>query len=201
MIRRQLHDGALNGWLSYANLATEHLELDSSSFVLIDTELAHSSNLNRLLSVSPSNPYAVSGQYLASLEDLYSFRGFHWPVFPTVSGDDLCQYITAKPYKAVAEPSPTLSMEQVLEVISSASRDLTYYLPGCVAVAPLSVRLTAYAQKIAKRRFERRLRTTRRRVHRSISRFCTVSWSRRLWYLLHGSHPPKSECRQAFGCA
>jgi hypothetical protein len=35
--------------------------------------------------------------------------------------------------------------------------------------------------------------------------FCGVTWSRRVWFLLHGSHPPKPEtwmtqC-QAFGCA
>ena len=37
------------------------------------------------------------------------------------------------------------------------------------------------------------------------SRFCGLSWSRRFWFLLHGSHPPKTEAWpltcQVFGCA
>ncbi len=39
----------------------------------------------------------------------------------------------------------------------------------------------------------------------AISRYCGLSWARRAWYLLHGSHPPKSGRwhfdSQPFGCA
>lgn len=38
-----------------------------------------------------------------------------------------------------------------------------------------------------------------------IGRFCSLSWARRSWFLLHGSHPPKTEhwhvTSQSFGCA
>lgn len=36
-------------------------------------------------------------------------------------------------------------------------------------------------------------------------RFCGLSWTRRFWFLIHGSHPPRAEhwqlISQAFGCA
>lgn len=64
--------------------------------------------------------------------------------------------------------------------------------------------------------YEKRIRKARRRVsygvqlikrllRRPTSRFCGISWSRRFWFLLHGSHPPKTESwpvlSQEFGCA
>ncbi len=40
---------------------------------------------------------------------------------------------------------------------------------------------------------------------RGASRFCGLSWTRRFWFLIHGSHPPRAERwqfnSQAFGCA
>ena len=45
----------------------------------------------------------------------------------------------------------------------------------------------------------------KRILYQTESRFCGLSWSRRFWFLLHGSHPPKTEAWpltcQVFGCA
>jgi len=50
-----------------------------------------------------------------------------------------------------------------------------------------------------------RVQRIKRILHQRESRFCGLSWSRRFWFLLHGSHPPKTEAWpltcQAFGCA
>lgn len=64
--------------------------------------------------------------------------------------------------------------------------------------------LTAERYKRTTRHFLEHLHLTRRLVHRIARPFCGRSWSRRLWHLLHGSHPPKSEgpaCCLAFGGA
>jgi hypothetical protein len=45
-------------------------------------------------------------------------------------------------------------------------------------------------------------RSIRRILHFGIALFCSVSWERRTWFLLHGSHPPKvSLLPYSTGCA
>ena len=59
-------------------------------------------------------------------------------------------------------------------------------------------------QKWAIKNFFNRLHLMRRLVHRSARPFCGRKWSRRVWSLLHGSHPPKPEGTApslALGCA
>ncbi len=89
-----------------------------------------------------------------------------------------------------------LSFEQLLEVINQQPR-FTYippvsilrFLQECERVRNLLRRVFARISKVLKAK------------RQSKPRFCGLSWSRRLWFLLHGSHPPKTECCQAFGCA
>jgi hypothetical protein len=63
--------------------------------------------------------------------------------------------------------------------------------------------LRAERKRREKRHFFQRLTQARKSVHRTERTFCGISWTKRLWHLLHGSHPPKSEgmapC-QALGC-
>jgi len=55
------------------------------------------------------------------------------------------------------------------------------------------------------RRISRKLQSVREILYQRCARFCGLSWSRRLWFLLHGSHPPKLDfwqvSRQEFECA
>jgi hypothetical protein len=53
-------------------------------------------------------------------------------------------------------------------------------------------------------KFWKRLKRIKTVLHAECTRFCGLSWSRRLWFLLHGSHPPKLDSRisfQEFECA
>jgi hypothetical protein len=54
-------------------------------------------------------------------------------------------------------------------------------------------------------RFSRLARDGRKLVRQAERAFCGTTWSKRVWHLLHGSHPPKSDglatLSQAFGCA
>jgi hypothetical protein len=54
-------------------------------------------------------------------------------------------------------------------------------------------------------RITQKFGSLRRILITSIARFCGLAWARRNWFLLHGSHPPRTERRQfdseSFGCA
>ena len=52
--------------------------------------------------------------------------------------------------------------------------------------------LRAERERREKRHFFQRLTQARKLVHRTERAFCGITWSRRFWHLLHGSHPPKS---------
>jgi len=62
----------------------------------------------------------------------------------------------------------------------------------------------ARAFRLLKQLFQR-VQELKRILYRTYFRFCGLTWSRRVWFLLHGSHPPKPETwltqGQAFGCA
>lgn len=64
--------------------------------------------------------------------------------------------------------------------------------------------LLLYANDLLQRLL-RKLQAVKKILYQMCTRFCGLGWSRRLWFLLHGSHPPKPEywptTRQAFGCA
>jgi hypothetical protein len=51
------------------------------------------------------------------------------------------------------------------------------------------------------REFRRKIANIKRRLFQNRSSYCGLSWSRRFWFLLHGSHPPKTEGCQSFGYA
>lgn len=55
------------------------------------------------------------------------------------------------------------------------------------------------------RNITRKIQALKKILHKKIANFCGLSWSRRLWFLLHGSHPPKLESwpvvSQEFECA
>jgi hypothetical protein len=192
---------SVNDELADTRLALNWFDVRGDSFVITDLEPVCNSNLNRLLSVSPTNPYAATGQYLASLENLYSLPQVDWQIPTVLPAIDVFDYLLREHVKSVALPSPVLTFDQILAIFAHASKDPSHLAAPYVAFISFSVRVAACVRDLAMRMFLRHLRSTRRRVHRSVARFCAFSWARRVWYLLHGSHPPKSECRLAFGRA
>jgi hypothetical protein len=61
----------------------------------------------------------------------------------------------------------------------------------------------AVGRKLAElsREVRNRIGIVKQRLAQTRSRYCGLSWSRRFWYLMHGSHPPKTEGCLAFGYA
>ncbi|MGB9147547.1 MAG: hypothetical protein WCC14_17095 [Acidobacteriaceae bacterium] len=102
-----------------------------------------------------------------------------------------------------------LVFDQLLQKYDRVCQALSAQTGACLGLPNYGVQ--AISEAIHSERVERtvrnffvRLNTARRLVHHVVRAFCGISWTRRLWHLLHGSHPPKSEgsalC-QAFGCA
>jgi len=107
-------------------------------------------------------------------------EGFDWP-FQIEARSGLPTKVTAPPTPAVWDT-------------------LAFYADSSHIITALK----AESKRRVRRNFFRRLTQTRKLVHRSARVFRGLAWSKRLWHLLHGSHPPKSEglasCH-AFGCA
>jgi hypothetical protein len=180
-----------NQWPGYEHWVPNWIDVSSISILSADA--------NRLLSISPTNPYAASGQYLAALE---SFRSLCGPRLPVIRYESV--FIRTKSFSFAKSslrivPSVAYSFDQAVEIINRACRERAHAFEreDEQTVALSAIELTSRLF----RKLDRRILLVRRLMHRSLARFCAFSWSRRLWYLLHGSHPPKTECRPAFGCA
>jgi hypothetical protein len=146
-----------------------------------------------LMAVPMTSHYAASGQYLNNLENLLAFpKPIHEQL--AIVPFSLAEYpYTSAVNRSTAQPLPAITFEVVMEQVSEdvKYRIFTGYLRAR--------RTVSRAERL--RRLIRRLLIVRRLVHRSVSRYCSLNWSRRLWFLLHGSHPPKAEGCPAFGCA
>jgi len=94
----------------------------------------------------------------------------------------------------------TLNFDELLEVFNQKAA-FSYTAP------PGMLRLLLERQLVRNllRRLYARIATVKKAVETAKPRFCGLSWTRRLWFLMHGSHPPKSVpwlChRHGFECA
>lgn len=81
--------------------------------------------------------------------------------------------------------------ETVLAYIEQAAQD-----PAPVAYQPIGVVKLLITEAKTNRvlwKLTKAIRGARKLISRTVSRFCCLSWFRRHWFLLHGSHPPKCE--------
>ena len=177
------------------------INVRSNPIVFLDSGLLSPANLNRLLSVSPTNLYAANGQYLAALENLRSLCLSHQP---TLRRESVCIHteiasLGKSSIKLRLRASIAYSFDEAVRIINAACNERAR--PSDFLEDESIVSSVVEGTKSLLRRLDRRILRVRRLVHRSVARFCALSWSRRSWYLLHGSHPPRTECRPAFGCA
>ena len=90
----------------------------------------------------------------------------------------------------------SLSFDQLLEIFNQRSA-FSYTAPiGLLRLLLDGLR----ARNLLKRVFAR-IATILKANKPPKPSFCGLTWSRRLWFLLHGSHPPKTGSCIAFGCA
>jgi hypothetical protein len=174
--------------------------------------------------VSQASFYSVTGNYLANLEN---FRFIPYPRLSNI-GPGLLQWDAAlsvyhslrvgepvqpegyrtdqafRGFSAFAIPEPVQttgwSMDQFALGLASAQLTVatTWDVISFSSIKKLS--LTKRIRQLQES-FWSVLRATRRFIHRSVARYCSVSWTRRLWFLLHGAHPPKADVLPALGHA
>jgi hypothetical protein len=156
------------------------------------------SNFDVLMSVSIRSHWAASGKYLADSERLRSLlqisarslSGCRKTIIHLHGG-----WSAGKSYSRLIPPSVAYSFDQALEIINSTCNERTQVFDSLKQQKIIVEQVGRLFKKL-----DRRTRQVRE-LHSSVPRVCALSWFRRLWYLLHGGHPPKTECCPAFGCA
>lgn len=153
-----------------------------------------------LASASLSNPYAVSGQLLEE------YRCALAPLKQIEFEQDLslnawAAHVRNEVGETVPIRSTQFTFEEIEDFIQNSQTD------RFAALQPRVLRCILYASHMRDllQRISRKIKAIKRILCQRESRFCAVNWSRRFWFLLHGSHPPKTEAWpftcQVFGCA
>ena len=158
-----------------------------------------------LAAVSVSNPYNISGQFLENLHDAID-------ALDRIQAEQesaLCAlraWAERQRTEFKTEPSARsiqiqFTFDHVLDLIELSQHTL------CAPRYAYVLRFILYGESTQKlrQRIFRKIQIIKRALYQLESRFCAVSWSRRFWFLLHGSHPPKTEfwplISQEFECA
>jgi hypothetical protein len=145
-----------------------------------------------LVAVSTNNPYAASGQYfddlLVAQAELLEVR--------KKSQEQLQHYIAYLQSVSgldVPQISSTLSFEELVRFLDEQA--LFPYTPpiGILNFIVQDQRL----QHLLRSVHARVVLIVRKKIAQTVPRFCAVSWARRLWFLMHGSRPPRTS---AFHC-
>lgn len=106
------------------------------------------------------------------------------PTFSSGNFDDVLQYFAEPTTFTFADSQPNIKFQQNI---------LVKWLRRQATISCLLKQLFERAKELAQN------------LYWTYFGFCGVTWTRRVWFLLHGSHPPKSEPRlfpsQVFGCA
>ena len=90
----------------------------------------------------------------------------------------------------------TFTAEEVIAIVGESQPERSPYEFPAVTFQTV---LLAECRRNIIRRVWNWLRAITARTYETIATFCGVSWLRRFWFLLHGSHPPKTEVRP-FDC-
>jgi hypothetical protein len=144
--------------------------------------------IEALLAVSRDNAYSLSGQYLQSLFEVQ----IELQTTQKKANDQFREFVNRlHPDKRLISSQPTsspLPFDQLLEFFNQPP-EFTY-IP--------SVGMLRFI--LARELNGNLLRHVFGRIYKSLNgckvarpNFCGLNWSRRIWFLLHGSHPPKTE--------
>lgn len=156
---------------------------------------------------TPMGPYAVSGAYLERVEDAYN----NLAALETVQVRTLESWFASVQYETGSENVATVvdpsffNIECTLQLIDEVNLSKQYSFAIAQSFQLFHALIQLARTEYLKSRLSRKMRAARKALHQTLARYCGLSWSRRLWSLLHGSHPPKPEtwffdC-QEFGCA
>ncbi len=141
---------------------------------------------------NPQGPYASSGAYLERLQGAFDGLTRFNDEQAHRLNDWFGQIEESLKQEGKTDPAPyfsVLGLEKTLEIINSVQDPLA--LLGPVALLKWIFRETATRKLL--QHLLRGIQVVKQVLYQASPRFCGLSWSRRLWFLLHGSHPPKPE--------
>jgi hypothetical protein len=204
-------------WLSSVNTTMpEVIRLHGS------IELAYPiGNAARLLQRQYESPWGAGTQlaeYETSISDLLEFNKLNQ--FPSFAVGNLAYIVENPPFVAeiareeslVDEVGPTISTWNFDELLEKYfAQPTTFAFANSRARIPVQqnsllqwIVCSATVSCLLEQLF-RRVKKLKQAIYWNYFGFCGLTWTRRIWFLLHGSHPPKSEPRlsqsPAFGCA
>jgi hypothetical protein len=149
------------------------------------------SAIENLVSVSQDNAYSLSGQYLQSL-----FEAQKKLLAARKEADERFRDSVARLHSDTHQIYSPLPFDRLLEIFNQQA-EFTY-------ISSVGMLQLLLAGKIT-RNFLRRVFVRISKIPKAgkLARpsYRGFSWSRRTWFLLHGSHPPKTEGCLAFGYA
>ncbi|MGC2163618.1 MAG: hypothetical protein WA634_17050, partial [Silvibacterium sp.] len=187
------------GWAGNSG-ATETLWNFSTDNRVLDVgDTSFWTQCQKLAMVSQSVPYGLSGRYQTIFANASS--RLEWFEF---QADALLDEISPN-YFWVQEHSGQVSLpEHVIREAFESSSFLSF--DSQTFLGPNLLDYFGFEERAFRILFEarKRIRDMRaafsRKLHKlksfffaTRSQFCGVSWARRFWFLLHGSHPPKAE--------
>lgn len=155
------------------------------------------SRAENLAAVPRNNVYAASGQYL---NDLFSAQAELLEAQKKAE-DQLRQYIerfqSSNDLRTI-EIFATFSFDQMLEFFNQQAQS-----PFIPPIGILNLLLDGrHIQNVLRQIFDR-ITFVWKAITLGLPRFCAVSWTKRMWFLMHGIRPPRTWTllRPVFGCA
>jgi hypothetical protein len=149
--------------------------------------------IETLVAVPQTDGFGASGQFFSALDQARQ----QILIAKIEAEEQLRQFVASlqsRPTPQIERLPSALTFEQLLEIFNQQP-SFSY----TSSVGMLSLLLAGRRLANLLRRVYTRMAEVPMAVVTSGPRFCGLSWSRRLWFLLHGSHPPKTECCPAFG--
>ncbi len=134
---------------------------------------------------TPCNIIAASGEWITALEQVV----YHLRALELQTKQFLKRWI-----EGVRESSPHIAAQYLFsfdDIVAAIDRAQTEYI---TVDSPKIVWWLAGSKgrRHAITRITRQLRPIRFAISKAVSCFCGIGWSRRIWHLLHGAHPPKA---------
>jgi hypothetical protein len=158
------------------------------------------SGIDWLSTPTLANSWAASGQNLARLESLR----LQVERYEAYELGRVTEYLEAIREDAAGELGTPYSCLYAFQPWSDSSFVAEQPQPSSVLIEPLAL-LTSLRYlrhlELVKKLVYRRVQSIRKVVNCFRPRFCGLSWTKRPWFLLHGSHPPKAAACLVFGCA
>lgn len=150
-----------------------------------------------LAAVPTNNVYAASGQYL---NDLFSAQAELLEAQKKAE-DQLRQYIErlqSSNNPRTIEIAAAIPFEQLLEFFDQQAQ-----YPFTSPIGILSLLLDGQHIRNVLRQIFARITIVWKATTLGVPRFCAVSWTKRLWFLMHGIRPPRTWTllRPVFECA